>query len=196
MRIEHAARVRPAAGQLRGGDASVVRSVGRTVVGVVIDVLGHGELAAGTASQVMASLERELPTEPREVLARLNREFRGSRGLAAAAVSVDSETGVARFSGVGNVVGRVIGHEHVRLVSQDGIVGQFARDVRQQELALEPGSIVVLHTDGVSERFGVREYPTIHHHGPAEIATSLIEWFGRKHDDCGCLVMRLHEEDP
>ena len=60
-------------------------------------------------------------------------------------------------------------------------------------LFLEPGDVVVLYTDGVSDRFTSNDYPSVSHHAPSEVANNIIQRFGKDHDDAACVAVRFVE---
>jgi serine phosphatase RsbU (regulator of sigma subunit) len=59
-----------------------------------------------------------------------------------------------------------------------------------QQLTLQRGDVVLLHTDGVSERFELEDYPEILGHAPATIVRVVLRRFGKDRDDAGCLALR------
>ena len=52
--------------------------------------------------------------------------------------------------------------------------------------------MVLLHTDGVSERFSPGDCPGLFEQTPEEIAARIVERFGKGHDDAGCIAVRYH----
>jgi serine phosphatase RsbU (regulator of sigma subunit) len=83
-----------------------------------------------------------------------------------------------------------LGKAETRLVSQDGILGQNMRTPRPQILQLEPGDLIVLYTDGVSDRFTTDDYPGVRHHTPKQVANNIVQRFGKDHDDAACIAVR------
>ena len=77
-----------------------------------------------------------------------------------------------------------------RLVSQDGVLGQNMRTPRPQTLQLEAGDLIVLYTDGVRDRFTGDDYPGILHHAPKDVVRTILERFGKDHDDAACIAVR------
>ena len=87
---------------------------------------------------------------------------------------------------------RRFGKEETRLVSRDGVVGQNIRTPLPQHLQLEPGELIVLYTDGVSDRFTSDDYPGVVRHAPKEVASNIVERFGKDHDDAACIAVRYN----
>ena len=59
-----------------------------------------------------------------------------------------------------------------------------------QVMTLEPGDLIILHTDGVSSRFSAADYPSASHHSPEEVARNIIQRYGKNHDDAACIAVR------
>jgi serine/threonine protein phosphatase PrpC len=52
--------------------------------------------------------------------------------------------------------------------------------------------MVVLYTDGVSDRFTAQDYPGVLRHPPSEVANNIVQRFGKSHDDAACIAVRYH----
>ena len=61
-----------------------------------------------------------------------------------------------------------------------------------QTLQLEPGDLIVLYTDGVSDRFTKDDYPGVLRHAPKEVASNIVQRFGKDHDDAACIAVRYN----
>jgi serine/threonine protein phosphatase PrpC len=85
---------------------------------------------------------------------------------------------------------RRFGKEETRLVSQEGVLGQNMRTPLPQTLQMEPGDVIVLYTDGVSDRFTSDDYPGVVRHAPKEVASNIVQRFGKDHDDAACIAVR------
>lgn len=182
--------VRPADGFAAGGDTIVVRACGERILLAVVDVLGHGPAAHAVAVTAEALLDETDAIEPESILKLLHDELSGSVGAAAGVAMLQPATGQARYAGVGNTVGRVFGRSERRLSSVDGVLGQRHPSARPVSFTLEPGEVLVMHTDGISSRF---EAPGSFMHrtdDTTDIARDLIRRFGKSYDDAACLAAR------
>lgn len=188
--VEHAASIRPMPGNSVGGDAAVILEIGEVLWAVVIDVLGHGPDAYELALRVVDQVQRVHPVGPGALLEELHREFLGSRGFGAAVVSVDKRDGRVCHAGVGNVVARTLCGGERRFVSSDGVVGLRFRTPKEETVQLPHDGLVVMYTDGVSNRFGLAEYPMICSHEASEVVDTIVALFGKDHDDAGCIALR------
>ena len=94
------------------------------------------------------------------------------------------------YTGVGNTVFRTIGSHATRLYSTEGVIGSRMRQPPLQTVPLNRSDIILLYSDGVSDRFDVEHYPQILYHSARAIARKVVDKFGKSHDDATCIVMR------
>jgi hypothetical protein len=95
------------------------------------------------------------------------------------------------YAGIGNISGTLAGREKSQgLVSHAGTLGmQGSRRAQQFEYARLPGGFVIMHSDGVSARWNLRERPGLFSHHPALVAAILYRDHGRNRDDSTVLVI-------
>jgi serine/threonine protein phosphatase PrpC len=62
-----------------------------------------------------------------------------------------------------------------------------------QSLELESGDLIVLYTDGISDRFTATEYPGLLRHAPKDVVRNILDRFGKNHDDSACIAIRYGE---
>jgi serine phosphatase RsbU (regulator of sigma subunit) len=181
--------VRPADGFACGGDAAVAHEVAGRLILAIIDILGHGPEAHTVAARAQDLLEGSEVSEPAALLAMLEDELAGSLGAAIGIASL-APAGPCTFAGIGNAVARVFGRAERRLVSVDGIVGQRRSTPRPVSFQLNPGDVLVLHSDGITSRLALADYPALLSEDPQVAARELVRRFGRSHDDAACIVAR------
>lgn len=185
--------VRPMANETLCGDAALVLGPPGPHLLVLADGLGHGPLAA-RASRAALQVVRD---EPRDdvvgLLQAMHRSLGRTRGAAVAVAAPDPAGGTVRFAGVGNVAAWVVTHDGRKgMPSQPGIVGsQLPKTVREQSFPLPPGALVVLHSDGLTDRWDAARYPGVHGRAPAVLAGLLLRDAGVRHDDAAVLVARV-----
>lgn len=185
-----AAVTRPITGEEVCGDACAIRGTAGCYDVLVADGLGHGPMAA-TASQAATRVFRESLGSPTRVLEAIHLALRSTRGAAAAVAQIDSESRTVTFAGVGNISGWVVGMDgRKQLVSLPGIVGHQARSFREVTVPIEAGDVVVLHSDGLTDKWDLGRYPGILVRDPAIIAATLLRDAGIRHDDASVLVVR------
>ncbi len=188
--LEIASFVRPCRGERVSGDTAVIEQRGGMLFLAVIDALGHGPQAHTVAQRAERFLRKQWSRDVRETMHRLHSELKGTIGACAGLSVVDKGREEVRYAGVGNTVFRTFGSRSTRMVSTDGIIGVRYRTPAVQAAALDASAIIVLYTDGVSDRFDVEQYPQIHYHSASAIAHAVVDRFGKSYDDATCLAMR------
>lgn len=183
---------RPLTGESVSGDAVAVREThGRRQV-MVCDGLGHGRLAAAAAQEAVRSFAAAPVGPPAAVLEVLHRSLAHTRGAALAVAELDADAGLVRYAGLGNISGTVFGAGSDRrgMVSLPGIAGHQRRQIREYDYPLTPGSVVVMHSDGVVDRWNPALCPGLMTHSPQVIAATVLRDAGTRRDDAGVLVAR------
>jgi len=168
----------------------VIRPLEHGLFVAIIDVLGHGPEAHELTHVIEAYLARYGTSDVSGLMTRLHQHLKGTRGAVVGLCAIDAATGRINYAGIGNTVMRRFGKAETRLVSQDGILGQNMRTPLPQTLQLAPGDMVVLYTDGVSDRFTSDDYPGVLRHTPKEVASNIVQRFGKDHDDAACIAVR------
>jgi negative regulator of sigma-B (phosphoserine phosphatase) len=139
---------RPCVGETRSGDAGFVRTIGDVTWVLLIDALGHGDLAADTADLAVAeaaSFGVELSVEA--ALLRLHVRLAGSRGAAAALLRFDKR-GLS-IGGVGNVEVRTLVGPSVPYASTRGVLGHRLPPLRANSIELTTSGSLLVYTDGI-----------------------------------------------
>ena len=190
--LEHSSLIRPCAGERLSGDAVVFRPLEQGLFVAIVDVLGHGPEAHELTHVIDAYLVRYGSTDVSGLMMQLHQHLKGTRGAAVGLCAIDAATGRIDYAGIGNTTIRRFGKSETRLVSQDGVLGQNMRTPRPQTLQLEPGDLIVLYTDGVSDRFTSDDYPGVMRHAPQEVASNIVQRFGKSYDDAACIAVRYN----
>jgi anti-sigma regulatory factor (Ser/Thr protein kinase) len=171
------------------GDTWRVIARGSELAVLVADGLGHGPLAATAARKAADVFEEHALAEPRVVIERAHAAMSGTRGAAVAVARVNGLR--LDYAGVGNIAGTVASPERsAGLVSQNGTVGVQVRKVQQMEYSLPQRGVLIMHSDGLSQRWSLDAYPGLLTRHPAVIAGVLSRDFGRGHDDATVVVVR------
>jgi anti-sigma regulatory factor (Ser/Thr protein kinase) len=182
----------PLAGEDACGDAYCVRPSGDGWTIVVADGLGHGPQAAD-ASGAAISLFREREAEaPARILEGVHAGIRHTRGGAVSAARYEPDRAALTFAGLGNVLGAVVlpGGEVRRTLSHSGTAGHVARRIQEFAYPFPPGSLFVMHSDGVASNWSLDPYPGLAAAHPALVAAVLYRDFGRARDDATVVVAR------
>ena len=172
-----------------GDDWSFVADDQSRALLTVADGLGHGAAAAEAARRaVTIGLERATE-QPAMVLSSIHGGLRSTRG-AAVAVAELTKTSV-RFAGLGNIAASIVDERGSRsLVSHNGIAGHEMRKIQEFHYDWTPGSLLVMHSDGVSARWDLSKYPGLFSRHPGVVAGVLYRDFSRGRDDALVVVVR------
>jgi len=178
-------------GESVSGDAWVAYQRGSRAVALVVDGLGHGPDAA-RASETAVRTFRQHHREPVEqIMAQIHDELRATRGAAVAMAEIDRDRGRLRFCGIGNVCSLILAAgKPIHLMSQYGIAGHQAPRITAFEAAWTEGASMVMHSDGLSERWDLGGYPDLRRHHPLLTAATISRDASRRPDDATVLVLR------
>jgi serine phosphatase RsbU (regulator of sigma subunit) len=191
-----AAASRPHPGETANGDAWRMDRWQSWTRVTVVDGLGHGPAAAAASEAALRALAERPDLGPAEALSRCHDALRGTRGAAVSIASIDPKGGRLQFAGVGNVEGvlwQAGGRE--QLLTRRGIVGGTLPSVRMYEHALDGTWAIILHTDGVSQRFVAMDLPELqqrdqaHPLDPQALADRIMREWGRSTDDATVVVI-------
>lgn len=158
---------------------------------MLCDGLGHGPLAALASEAAVKAFRQSAARHPEGLLRDIHTALRGTRGGAVAVARVEPSAGRLLFCGVGNVSGFLLTPDsRSGLLSAPGIVGQQMRSLRTFELPLKPDSALVMHSDGLTERWTAADLPGLLRHSPAVVAGQLLREAAVRHDDAGIVVLK------
>ena len=189
-RFAHAGICLAAPGEIVSGDAWDIRIDDGKAAVIVADGLGHGPVAAEAAAEALKVFANVRGT-PSIVLERAHASMRATRGAAVAIVEVDANAGTVVFSGAGNIAGRMIsGVEDRSLMSQHGTVGVQIRKLQDMSYAWADHSIVVLHSDGLTTRWNLKDAGGLLQCDPAVVAGWLLREHTRGRDDVTVVVLK------
>ncbi|MET0236922.1 MAG: ATP-binding SpoIIE family protein phosphatase [Kibdelosporangium sp.] len=184
---------KPISGEDVCGDAYAVRRTGSNrALLMLCDGAGHGPLAA-SASQLAVRVFCESESgDPETLVGQIHRALFGTRGGAVAVADVDADAKQVRFAGVGNIAGAVVADGQKRgMVCLPGIAGHQARKVRAFDYPLPAGATVVMHSDGMTERWTVQGRERLFTGRPLPIAMTLLRDAGTRRDDASVLVAKF-----
>jgi len=189
--IEYGIVCLPMPGQEVSGDGWRVESLGAKYTCTLVDGLGHGPDAAIPAQAALAIAHEYRDKAPAEIVERAHGALRSTRGAALAVGEIDPASRLVRFCGVGNIAATIINKAGIRhLVSYNGIVGQEARKIAEFTYPWSPDSLLIMHSDGLSTHWDLRNYPALMQRHPALIAGVLYRDFSRGRDDITVLAAR------
>ena len=187
--IDYAVVQQAVLGESTSGDACLVLEGADQVLVAVIDGLGHGRDAHEAAQVAKACIQTNANFPPDTLLTRCHEALRHTRGAVIAVSRIDRQQQQLEHAGIGNIETRIIGAErNYHPVSINGIAGHNLRKVRCETFPFHPGDLLVMHSDGISDRF---ELSAMARERDLQIlASQLVHAHGRHHDDQLLLILR------
>lgn len=180
---------RPIQGEVLSGDAYCVIDLESFVLVAVVDGLGHGPEAHEASQKAIATLQKNPDRPVKALLEACHLALRSTRGAVAAIARIDRGACTLTYSGLGNIEARIVGADKVRRpVSTNGIVGYQAHKVRVEEFPFHPDDLLVMHSDGISDRFDLT--PLSRGVEPQLLAHQIVNGHGRPGDDQVLIVVR------
>ena len=179
--------VRAMTGQEVSGDAFAVRHDDGVPSLMVADGLGHGPLAAVASGAAVRAFLDAPAGSPVSLLQRVHGALSGTRGAAVSVAQVVG--GVLHHAGLGNISGTVHGDRARGLVSHPGIAGVPGRPLRETTYPVVPGDVVVLHSDGLTNRWSLADYPGLATRSPLVVAGVLLRDNAVRRDDSCVAVL-------
>lgn len=176
----------------------VVPYVGGALV-ALIDGLGHGAEAAQAAAAAVPVLQAQADAPVLRLMERCHEALRRTRGAAVSLASFSAHEASMTWTGVGNVEGallRVSAPSHRAsegITLRGGVVGYRLPPLHANTVAVTPGDILVLATDGVRNGFteGVATG-----HDVQDIADAILVRFAKGSDDAHVVVVRYLGGEP
>ncbi|TCB94486.1 transcriptional regulator [Micromonospora zingiberis] len=183
---------RPLTGEPVSGDGYAWRVVGERRQVLVTDGLGHGPLAAAASDAALTAFRAAPASSPADVVGHLHRALSHTRGAALAVAEPDPAAGLLRYAGLGNIAGVVTTRDGRQrgLVSLPGIAGHQRPTIRQYDYPFDADSLLIMHSDGVVDRWRLADYPGLVGRSPLVVAATLLRDAGVRRDDAGVLVAR------
>jgi anti-sigma regulatory factor (Ser/Thr protein kinase) len=178
-------------GEVVSGDAWLFDSSRGLNTILVADGLGHGADAARAARAATAVLAKHPASQPGELLELGHGALAATRGAAVAAACFDFQSGQGKFAGIGNIAARIESAGNRRqLASHNGTLGHNARKIQEFPFESPPGSVIILHSDGLSAHWTLADYPGLMAKHPALIAGVLYRDHDRGRDDVTVVAIK------
>jgi hypothetical protein len=157
---------------------------------LLADGLGHGPLAAAASGRAAEVLRSSRTTGPAALLTEIHRALGSTRGAAVAVVRLEVEQRRIVHASVGNVAARLLGPGRSRaLAAQPGIVGHKMPRLREQVEPVDQSVSLVLHSDGITDKWSTDTMPGVLQHGAGILAAAVLREAGVRRDDASILVL-------
>jgi hypothetical protein len=192
--IEWGVATQAMAGEADSGDLAVVEPFSGGVLVGAIDGLGHGTEAAEAARLAASTLAGQAFEPVAGLVRRCHNALLETRGVVMSLASFNSADSTITWTGVGNVtamllrVGPADQSRREDLLLRGGVVGFQLPALSEHVLAVAPGDILLLATDGVRPEFaeGLVLGPP-----PQELADRILAQYLKGSDDALVLVAQF-----
>jgi len=180
---------RPKSGETCNGDNFFLKHFGNKLMISVIDGLGHGEEAEDASKKARKTITENYKESLEIIIKRIHQDLRRTRGAVCAIALIDEKKGIMKFVGIGNIRTLVLNSpEPVHPVNYNGILGNNLRKVKVFSYPWHKDNILIMSSDGISEKFDPRKYPGLLNHHPMVIADIILRDYGRSNDDATVIV--------
>jgi anti-sigma regulatory factor (Ser/Thr protein kinase) len=181
----------PLGGDGESGDAWAV-APNRRLAALVVDGLGHGPAAALAARAAITTFEQGPVDDLDHLIRGAHEAMRATRGGVLGACVIDPGSSALTYAAVGNITGRVLtGDRSVHLLDHPGTLGTHLPVPRThlQHCSWEPGSTLILVSDGIRTGWNLDDHPRLLEHHPTVVAAVVHREYGRPTDDATVLVV-------
>ncbi|MEW2516667.1 ATP-binding protein [Actinacidiphila alni] len=173
------------------GTRSVTIGDGPALLVMLCDGLGHGPMAALAGQSAAQEFRAGSARTPEQIVRELHRALRGTRGAAVAVARIEPESGRVLFCGIGNVTAALVTPDsRTNMLSHPGIVGHQMHQLHTYEYLPQPGAALIMHSDGLNERWVPQDVAAFFPHSPSVMAAGLLRLAGTRRDDAGVVVAR------
>jgi serine phosphatase RsbU (regulator of sigma subunit) len=172
------------------GDAHMVERRDNFILVSIVDGLGHGPDAAKASRRAIEVLAGNDWGNVADLLRKCHYALQPTRGAAMALARIDLNQARLTYCGVGNIEARLIGRTSSRPISYNGIVGSILPHFQVFEYSFQPGDLVLMHSDGISARFDLKQYPHVTTQPVQLLAEAIARDWARPHDDATIIIGR------
>lgn len=181
----------PIRGESVCGDGWGVKTTSDRIHLMIVDGLGHGQFAAEAAREAERVLAESHHASPAAILRDCHDALKKTRGAALAIACLDKGAKTLCFAGLGNISATLASPQGSRgLASHNGTLGHQMHKVQEFSLPWNEDSVLIMHSDGLSNRWDLEEFTGIWRRHPSIIASLLYRDFARERDDATVLVAK------
>jgi anti-sigma regulatory factor (Ser/Thr protein kinase) len=181
----------PYPGESVCGDGWSLREATANITLLMADGSGHGPEAHKAAQRSIEIFRAQVGRSVEQVAEAIDRALAATRGAAIAVAEIDSGAKHVNFVGIGNISAALIDQSSMRrMISNNGTAGYIAPRIRAFQYPFRGQATVILHSDGLSSRWDLADYPGLMSAHPSLIAGILYRDFRRGRDDASIVVAR------
>jgi anti-sigma regulatory factor (Ser/Thr protein kinase)/serine/threonine protein phosphatase PrpC len=185
----------PYPGEVISGDDAVFFQSESELLAALFDGLGHGPEARKASNQAVDVLSRKRDMALPQILMDLDQGLAATRGCALCIVRFSKNTRMLECASLGDVHTHLYNLRNAHFFTATPLVlgaGQLRKQmIRIESAIVEPGSILVMFTDGLKSRTNLKGKLDVLRQRPIAIAQHLLENDSRPDDDALVLVARL-----
>ena len=173
------------------GDAWEVIETAGVLRAIVVDGLGHGPFAEEAAREAVAVFRSQTSPGAAATLKLVDQALTKTRGAAGAIVELCPAKGQITAAGVGNISMRLLNNGGSKSFGCDnGTLGTGVPRIREVTHPWVPGSVLVMHSDGVKTQWNHDDYPGLARRHPGLVTALLYRDFRRERDDVTVVATR------
>jgi anti-sigma regulatory factor (Ser/Thr protein kinase) len=179
------------------GDGWATGASATKIAVLMADGSGHGPEAHKAALRAIEIFRTQTDRGVEPVAQAIDRALAVTRGAAVAVAEIDPASGQVNFVGIGNISAALIDQGSVRrMISNNGTAGHIAPRIRAFQYPFRNEATVIMHSDGLTPRWDLNDYPGLIAAHPSLIAGILYRDFRRGRDDASIVVVRSNSECP
>jgi len=187
----------PYPGETVCGDGWAIGASAARIAVLMADGSGHGPEAHKAALRAIEIFRAQTDRGVEPVAQAIDRALAVTRGAAVAVAEIDPASGQVNFVGIGNISAALIDQGSVRrMISNNGTAGHIAPRIRAFQYPFRHETTVIMHSDGLTPRWDLNDYPGLIAAHPSLIAGILYRDFRRGRDDASIVVVRSNSECP
>ena len=181
---------RPKPGFKANGDAYYLQETDTEIHILLVDGLGHGE-EAEIASQAAIAIYRENLHMPLDALIPLlHSRLRTTRGAAIMLMRLNKSRRDIQHVGIGNIEAVILPKQTSTPLSRAGVLGSgLLVNAEVKTLPWPDNGMLILHSDGLSRRWGDDLNLQTHRQQPLLLSHILLRDYGRFTDDAAILIL-------
>jgi anti-sigma regulatory factor (Ser/Thr protein kinase) len=173
------------------GDGWTAKSIGDRLLVLLADGSGHGPLAHVAARRASEIFVERAAGSPEHIAESIHNGLGATRGAAIAIAQIDPHRGQVDFVGVGNISAALIERSGVRrMISHNGTAGYLAPRIHAFRYPFQGAATIVLHSDGLTARWDLDQYPGLAVAHPSLISGVLYRDYRRGRDDATIVTVR------
>ncbi len=176
-------------GEKYNGDNYFLQRFEDKTIAAVIDGLGHGQPASEASTEARLYLVENYKKPLDVIINGLHARLKSTRGAVISIALIDDEKGELEYVGIGNVLTMVFNSPTpIKPVNYTGSLGYMLRNFRVFQYPWVKGNIIIMTSDGISERYDSNRDPNFLKKHPIIIANTILKEYGNAHDDATVLV--------